>query len=45
MLNDLDNGPVTQKAEALGSSQRLVQFLFDLILVHEDQYVSRPTRP
>ncbi|GEM_PF-1098576 len=31
MLNNLRDRPIPQKAEALGSSQRLVQILFDLI--------------
>ena len=37
------NGSVTQKAEALGSSQRLVQFFFDLgagsLFAHDVEYV------
>ena len=31
MVNDLRDRPIPQKAEALGSSQRLVQILLDLI--------------
>ncbi len=43
MLDDFRNGSVTQKAEALGSSQRLVQFFFDLgagsLFAHDVEYV------
>jgi hypothetical protein len=43
MLDNLRNCSVTQKAEALGSSQRLVQFFFDLyagsLFAHDVEYV------
>jgi hypothetical protein len=43
MLDNLWNCSVTQKAEALGSSQRLVQFFFDLgagsLFAHDVEYV------